>query len=141
MQSARGAHEHDPICCPEVYFVLFFDRDGGGGVVMVSGWHPVAWGRGCLLIGNSDKPLPEGEEGVGRNGGELNHSRPKGLVGLCLRRGPGLRNVLGRLHTLGDSLSDEGGGDTHGRSTIGVPLASRIWIPYATIPYIQCPTV
>ena len=27
------------------------------------GWPPVAWGRGCLLIGNSDKPLPEGEEG------------------------------------------------------------------------------
>ena len=30
MQSVRGAHEHDPICCPDVYFVLFFARDGGG---------------------------------------------------------------------------------------------------------------
>ena len=48
---------------------------------MVSGWHPVAWGRGCLLIGNSDKPFPEGKRGVGK-GNSLNHSRPKGLVGL-----------------------------------------------------------
>ena len=44
-------------------FVLFFIRDGGGVARIVSGWLPVAWGRGCLLIGNSDKPLPEGEEG------------------------------------------------------------------------------
>ena len=49
---------------------------------MGTGWPPVAWGRGCLFIGNSDKPFPEGEEqGVGR-GRDLNHSRPKGMVGL-----------------------------------------------------------
>ena len=76
-ESARVAHTYDPICCPEVYFVLFFlqgTAGGGGwhGVVMVSGWHPVAWGRGCLLIGNSDKPLPEGEEG----GWKMNLSKP-----------------------------------------------------------------
>ena len=61
-ESIRGAHKHDPGSRPEVYFVLLFDRDGGG-VIMVPGWHPVAWGRGCLSIGNSDKPFPEGEEG------------------------------------------------------------------------------
>ena len=38
-------------------------RGGYHGVVMGTGWPPVAWGRGCLLIGNSDKPFPEGEEG------------------------------------------------------------------------------
>ena len=27
IQSARGAHKYDPICCPEVYFVLFFARE------------------------------------------------------------------------------------------------------------------
>ena len=65
-ESVRVAHTYDPRCCPEVHFVLFFAREGGGGVyhgvVMGPGWHPVAWGRGCLLIGNSDKPFPEGEE-------------------------------------------------------------------------------
>ena len=44
----------------------------GGGVVIVPGWLPVAWGRGCLLIGNSDKPFPEGEEG----GWNRNISKP-----------------------------------------------------------------
>ena len=44
---------------------------------MVSGWLPVAWGRGCLLIGNSDKPLPEGEVEDG-SGNSLNHLRPEG---------------------------------------------------------------
>eukprot|EP00959_Pyramimonas_sp_CCMP1952_P416584 8727625-Pyramimonas_sp.AAC.2 len=34
---------------------------GGGGIV--PGWLPAGWGRGWLLIGKSDKPLPEGEEG------------------------------------------------------------------------------
>eukprot|EP00959_Pyramimonas_sp_CCMP1952_P011421 239730-Pyramimonas_sp.AAC.1 len=49
-----------------------------GGARMVLGWLPVAWGRGCLWIGNSDKPLPEGEEkGVGR-GSSLDHLRPEG---------------------------------------------------------------
>ena len=47
---------------------------------MVSGWHPVAWGRGCLLIGNSDKPLPEGEEG-GWKRKLPKPPPPKGLVG------------------------------------------------------------
>ena len=62
-ESARVAHTYDPIFCPEVYFVLFFARDGGGVARIVPGWPPVAWGRGCLLIGSSDKPFPEGEEG------------------------------------------------------------------------------
>ena len=76
MQSVRGAHEPDPSFCPKVYFALFFfDRDGGGGVGMVSGWHPVAWGRGCLLIGNSDNPLPEGEEG-GLEEGKRGNAKP-----------------------------------------------------------------
>ena len=50
---------------------------------MVSGWHPVAWGRGCLLIGNSDKPLPEGEEGFLEEGRKTSLDRlsPKGLAG------------------------------------------------------------
>ena len=26
VQRVRGAHKYDPICCPEVYFVLFFAR-------------------------------------------------------------------------------------------------------------------
>ena len=51
-----------------------------------------------------------------------------------VRRGRWLRNVPRRLQSLEDSLSDEGGGDTHGRSTIGVPLASRPWIPYPRFP-------
>ena len=68
-ESVRVAHTYDPRCCPEVYFVLFFARDGGeGGALIGPGWPPVAWGRGCLLIGNSDKPLPEGEEGVVEEG-------------------------------------------------------------------------
>ena len=61
-ESACVAHTYDPRCCPEVHFVLFFDRDGGGVFLGGPGWPPVAWGRGCLLIGNSDKPFPEGEE-------------------------------------------------------------------------------
>ena len=55
---------------------------------MVPGWHPVAWGRGCLLIGNSDKPLPEREE----RGWKRKLSRPptpRGLVGLAGRGGSG----------------------------------------------------
>ena len=27
VQGARGAHKYDPICCPEVYFVVFFARE------------------------------------------------------------------------------------------------------------------
>ena len=51
---------------------------------MVLGWHPVAWGRGCSLIGNSDKPLPEGEEEVVEEEKRisLDHLLPRGLVGL-----------------------------------------------------------
>ena len=66
-----------------VCFVSFFTRDCGGcehGAFFVSGWLPVAWGRGCLLIGNNDNPSPKGKKGVGK-GNSLNHSRPKGLVG------------------------------------------------------------
>ena len=48
---------------PKCTLYCFFEMDGVGCALMVSGWHPVAWGRGCLLIGNSDKPFPEGEEG------------------------------------------------------------------------------
>ena len=29
---------------------------------MVPGWPPVAWERGCLLIGNGDEPFAEEEE-------------------------------------------------------------------------------
>ena len=80
-ESARVAHTYDPRCCPEVYFVLSFDRDGGG--IIVPGWPPVAWGRGCLLIGSSDKPFPEGIEGRAGRGGIVEASL-----------GP-LRSVLG----------------------------------------------
>ena len=52
-----------------VCFVLFFTRDGGGVARMVLGWLPVAWGRGCLLIGNSDRPPPKGKKGVRRKMG------------------------------------------------------------------------
>ena len=67
-------------------FVSFFTRDGGGGAHMDPGWPPVAWGRGCLLIGNSDKPLPEGEEGVveEERGISLDRLSPKGLAGFCI---------------------------------------------------------
>ena len=71
-ESARMANTYDPRCCPEVHFVLFFARDCGGVLFFGPGWPPVAWGRGCLLIGNSDKPLPEGEEG----GWKRNLSKP-----------------------------------------------------------------
>ena len=65
-ESARVAHTYGPRFCPEVYSVLFFAGDGGGGCRLVLGWPPAGRGRGCLLIGSSDKPLPEGEEGVGK---------------------------------------------------------------------------
>eukprot|EP00959_Pyramimonas_sp_CCMP1952_P199102 4164830-Pyramimonas_sp.AAC.1 len=45
-----------------------------------------------------------------------------------------LRNVPSRLQTLEDSFSDECGGDVHGRSTVGVPPASRPWVPYRRVP-------
>ena len=56
---------------------------GGGSehrALLVPGWLPVAWGRGCLLIRNSDKPVPEGEEGVLEEEREisLDHLRPEG---------------------------------------------------------------
>ena len=55
---------------------------GGGphGALIVPGWVPVAWGRGCLVIRNSDNPLPEGKKG----GWKRNRSRPpppRGRVG------------------------------------------------------------
>ena len=56
-----------------------------------------------------------------------------------VRWGRWIRNVPWRPQTLEDSLPDEGGGDTHGRSTIGVPLASRPWIPYPRFPYSMPP--
>ena len=68
--------EHNVIQQNRIYYIQYCipcaalskGMDGGGGALMVpflvSGWLPVAWGRGCLLIGNSGKPLPEGEEGV-----------------------------------------------------------------------------
>ena len=64
-------------------FCMFFTRDGGGEhvVFIVPGWVPVAWGRGCLLIGNSDKPFPEGEEG-GWKRKLPRPPTPRGLVGL-----------------------------------------------------------
>ena len=62
-ESACVAHTYDPRCCPEVHFVLFFWKGWWWGGRIVPGWPPVAWGRGCLLIGNSDKAFPEGEEG------------------------------------------------------------------------------
>ena len=62
-ESVRVAHTYGQRFCPEVDFLLFFARDGGGGVVSGPGWDPAGRGRGCLLIGSSDKLLPEGEEG------------------------------------------------------------------------------
>ena len=59
--------------------------------------------------------------------------RPKVLK--QVRSGRWLRNVPRRLQTLEDSLCDEGGGGTRGRSTIGAPLASRPWVPYPRFPY------
>ena len=61
-------------------FCIVFYKGWWGGVVMGSGWPPVAWGRGCLLIGNSDKPLPEGEEGAEEEERRisLDHLRPEG---------------------------------------------------------------
>ena len=44
-----------------------------------------------------------------------------------------------RGQTLEDSVSDEGGGGTLGRSTIGVPLDSRPGIPYPRFPYPMPP--
>ena len=58
---------------------------------------------------------------------------------LLLGWGHWIRNALLRGQTLEDSLSDEGGGGTHGRSTIGVPLASRPWVPYPRLPYSMPP--
>ena len=50
------------------------------------GWPPAGRGRGCLLIGGSDKPLPEGEEGVVEEGRKISLDRlsPKGLAGFFL---------------------------------------------------------
>ena len=56
-----------------------------------------------------------------------------------VRWGHWIRNALMRGQTLEDSLSDLGGGGTHGRSTIGVPLDSRPWIPYPRFPYPMPP--
>eukprot|EP00959_Pyramimonas_sp_CCMP1952_P153520 3211871-Pyramimonas_sp.AAC.1 len=39
------------------------------------------------------------------------------------------------LQTLEDSVSDEGGGQSHDESTIGVPPSSRPCIPYPMVPY------
>ena len=58
-----------------------------------------------------------------------------------IRWGHWIRNATPRDQTLEDSLSDEGGGGTHGRSTIGVPLDSRPWIPYPKFPYPMPSTV
>ena len=68
---------------PKCTLYCFLTGKGGRGVIMVPGWPPVAWGRGCFLIGNSDKPLPEGEEGVVEEGRglALDHLSPRGLVG------------------------------------------------------------
>ena len=60
-----GLAAHAPNLEAECVLYCFLQGMVGGGphgVGMVPGWLPVAWGRGCLLIGNSDKPLPEGEE-------------------------------------------------------------------------------
>ena len=74
-----------------MFCIVFYKGWWGGcphGVVMVPGWLPVAWGRGCLLIGNSDKPLPEREEGVveEERGISLDRLSPKGLAGFLLLR-------------------------------------------------------
>ena len=81
-----------------------------------------------------------------------NHRHPIALTGVFVSAvlfpesyeihilwGHWIRNTLLRGQTLEDSLSDEGGGDTRGRSTIGVPLASRPWIPYPRFPYPMPP--
>ena len=72
-----------PKMSPRSVFCIVLCEGWWGGVVMVSGWHPVAWGRGCLLIGNSDNPLPEVEEGFLEEGRQtsLDHPSPRGLVG------------------------------------------------------------
>eukprot|EP00959_Pyramimonas_sp_CCMP1952_P432718 9061883-Pyramimonas_sp.AAC.1 len=44
---------------------------------MDPGWPPVAWGRGCSLIGNSDLILPEGEGqrwGIGERTPQTTHA-------------------------------------------------------------------
>eukprot|EP00959_Pyramimonas_sp_CCMP1952_P058150 1213944-Pyramimonas_sp.AAC.1 len=53
---------------------------------------------------------------------------------LSLLWGRSLRNVPRRLQTLEGSFSDEGGGEIHGHSTIGVRLASRPCAPYPMAP-------
>ena len=74
---------------PKCSLYSFMQGVFGGGLI-VPGWPPVAWGWGCLLIGSSDRPFPKGEEGGWKKGRwrELNHSRPKGLVGFWLPREP-----------------------------------------------------
>eukprot|EP00959_Pyramimonas_sp_CCMP1952_P213398 4464786-Pyramimonas_sp.AAC.1 len=56
-------------------------------------------------------------------------------VNIRVRWGRSLRNMPRRLRTPEGSLSDEGGGDIHGDSTIGFPLASRPWMSNRRFPY------
>eukprot|EP00959_Pyramimonas_sp_CCMP1952_P368351 7715946-Pyramimonas_sp.AAC.1 len=46
-----------------------------------------------------------------------------------IRWGRWLRTAPRMLQTLEGSLSDGGGGGIHGRDSVGVPPASRPWIP------------
>ncbi|CAK0883605.1 unnamed protein product [Prorocentrum cordatum] len=78
-------------------------------------------------------PVPPLARSARQGGGPSADPRdPRGAprISVHVRRGRSSRNVARRVQTLVGSLSDEGGGDTRGRSTIGVPLASRPWSPH-----------
>eukprot|EP00959_Pyramimonas_sp_CCMP1952_P196695 4113015-Pyramimonas_sp.AAC.1 len=63
----------------------------------------------------------------------VGHARPKATVGVLYKA------CAQGLQTLEGSLSDEGGGDIHGRSTIGIPPAFRPRIPHLRVPYPMPP--
>eukprot|EP00959_Pyramimonas_sp_CCMP1952_P173070 3616799-Pyramimonas_sp.AAC.1 len=52
---------------------------------MVPGWPPVAWGSGCMLMGNSGAPLFEGKDG-GWKRKLPRPPTPRGLVGFMMHQ-------------------------------------------------------
>ena len=69
---------------PRSGLCIVFCKGWWGGVIFGPGWPPAGRGRECLFIGSSDKPLPEGEEGVVEEGRKISLDRlsPKGLAGI-----------------------------------------------------------